>query len=190
MPRSQSYLSQVIESQSVTADELLRLKLPGKRTELVRGVLLVGEPAGYRHGEVTARLAARLFVHVDEENLGRVLAAETGFKLTSDPDTVRATDIAFICRERIPDPRPAGYAEFAPDLVVEVLSPEDRPGQILAKVADWMEAGTRVVWVVDPQRRVARVYRADGSESLIGDDGALEGEGVVPGFRCPLAEVV
>lgn len=175
---------------TMTAEELLYLDLAGKRAELVRGVLVVREPAGYHHGDVVSELAYRLTNHVKAGGLGRILAAETGFKLATDPDTVRAPDIAFIPAERLPTPPPAGFANLAPDLVVEVLSPGDRPGEVLAKVADWLEAGTRLVWVVDPIRRVARVYRADGSESLLGPGDTLDGEDVVPGFRCPLADIV
>ena len=171
-------------AQLMTADELLHLNLPGKRTELVRGVLVVHEPAGCRHGEVANSLGNQLTNHANAENLGRVVAAETGFKLTKDPDTVRAPDVALIRRERLPDPSPAGYAELAPDLVVEVLSPNDRPGEVLAKVADWLNAGCRLAWVVDPMRRHVRVYRADGTESLVTQSGTLVGEDVVPGFRC------
>lgn len=145
MHRSPHYIADMIPSGTMTADELLRLKLPGKRTELVKGVLVVREPAGYRHGKVAAELAYRLTGHVKAGDLGLVLAAETGFKLTSDPDTVRAPDVAFICREHLPDRPPTGYAELAPDLVVEVLSPDDRPGALLTKVADWLEAGCRLV---------------------------------------------
>jgi len=174
----------------MTAHELLRTHLPDKHVELVRGVLLVKEPPGFVHGEITARLTKVLMNHVDARDLGMVLAAETGFKLTSDPDTVRAPDIAFIRRERLPDPRPIGYAELAPDLVVEVLSPNDRPGEVLAKVADWLSAGTTLVWIVDPGHRIARVYRQDGSETLVGRGDALGGEGVIPGFSCPLASIL
>jgi len=174
----------------MTADELLRTHLPDKHVELVRGVLLVKEPPGFVHGEITARLTKVLMNHVDARDLGMVLAAETGFKLTSDPDTVRAPDIAFIRRERLPDPRPIGYAELAPDLVVEVLSPNDRPGEVLAKVADWLSAGTTLVWIVDPGHRIARVYRQDGSESPVGPTEVLSGEDAVPGFSCPLASIL
>jgi len=174
----------------MTADELLRLNLPDKRTELVRGVLVVREPAGYRHGEVAARLCKVLLDHVDHHDLGRVLAAETGFTLATNPDTVRAPDVAFISRERLPDPPPSGFAALAPDLVVEVLSPDDRPGEVLAKVADWLSAGSALVWVVDPRRNLARVYRADGTESLVTTDGTLDGEDVLPGLVCPLARVL
>jgi Uma2 family endonuclease len=173
-------------SATLTAEELLRLRIPGKCTELVRGVLAVREPAGFRHGEVAARLARHIMAHVDARDAGSVVAAETGFKLASDPDTVRAPDIAFVSSEQLPDPPPTGYAEIAPVLVVEVLSPDDRPGAVLAKVADWLTAGSRLVWVIDPEQRQARVYRADGSESLIAPDGELDGEDVLPGFSCAL----
>jgi len=173
----------------VTADQLERLRLPDKHVELVKGVLIVKEPAGYRHGAVAARLAKVLMDYADAQDLGQVVAAETGFTLATDPDTVRAPDAAFVRRERLPDPPPAGFARLAPDLVVEVLSPDDRPGEVLAKVADWLSAGTRLVWVVDPAGRRARVYRADGSDASVDTDGALDGEDVVPGFTCKLSVI-
>ena len=174
----------------MTAEELLRTHLPDKRVELVRGVLVVREPGGYRHGDVTARLAKRLMDVVEAGGLGRVLAAETGFKLAADPDTVRAPDVAFVSRERLPDPDLLGYPALAPDLVVEVLSPGDRPGETLAKVADWLKAGSRLVWVVDPNRRVVHVYRQDGSEALIAEPRVLSGEDVVPGFEGRLEAIL
>ena len=79
---------------------------------------------------------------------------------------------------------------MAPDLAVEVLSPNDRAGEVLAKVADWLSAGCRLVWVVDPVRRLARVYRADGSESHVAEPDGLVGEDVLPGFACPLGDVL
>lgn len=173
-----------------TAEELERLNLPNKRTELVRGRLIVREPAGFRHGDVAARMLVKLASFVHARSLGRVLAAETGFKLFSNPDTVRAPDVGFVRQDRIPDPVPRGFAAFAPDLAVEVLSPDDRPGEVLAKVSDWLNAGTRLVWIIDPDRRTARVHRADGSVALLQEHGSLDGEDVVPGFTCPLAEVL
>jgi Uma2 family endonuclease len=174
-------------SAPMTADELLRTSIPDKRVELVRGVLCVREPAGYRHGDVTARLTKVLMDHVDARGLGKVFAAETGFHIESQPDTVRAPDVGFIARERLPDPPPRGFAMLAPDLVVEVLSPDDRPGKVLAKVGDWLDAGTRLVWVVDPERCLARIYRRDGSEGMVTGEEALDGEDVVPGFHCSLS---
>jgi Uma2 family endonuclease len=190
MRHSHPYIGGVSTPTKLTADDLLHLNLPDKRTELVRGVLVVREPAGYRHGEVAFRLAKVIGDHVARHDLGRVLAAETGFTLFTDPDTVRAPDVAFISKARLPDPPPTGFATLAPDLVVEVLSPDDRPGEVLAKVGDWLRAGCRLVWVVDPARRRARVYRADGSESLLGEHDVLEGHDVLPGLTIRLAEVL
>ena len=173
----------------MTAQQLLHLSLPDRRTELVRGRLIVREPAGGRHGAVAARLAYRLMAHVESARSGRIYAAETGFKITTDPDTVRAPDVAFVSRARLPDPEPVGFLEGAPDLAVEVLSPGDRPDEVLEKVADWLSAGALLVWVIDPDRRTGRVYHVDGSESLLGADGALRGEAVLPGFACALADL-
>ncbi|MEX2154938.1 MAG: Uma2 family endonuclease [Gemmatimonadaceae bacterium] len=174
----------------MTADELLSLNLQDKRTELVRGQLIVREPAGFRHGVVAMELAARLATFVKTYGLGVVVAAETGFKLSSNPDTVRAPDVGFISAARVPSPMPRGYANIAPDLAVEVLSPDDRAGEVLAKVSDWLSAGSRLVWVIDPDRRMARVYRADGSESLVVADATLDGEDVLPGFTCRVEDLV
>src|SRR5437879_7757494 len=149
----------------MTANELLHVRIPEKRAELVRGKLVVREPAGLRHGRVAMDLARRLADHVDARGLGQVYAAETGFALARDPDTVRAPDIAFIRGNRLPDPEPTGFPDLAPDLVVEVLSPGDRPGEVLAKVADWLSAETRLVWLVDPERRLAPGHRHHGSSA-------------------------
>ncbi len=173
----------------ISAEDLPRLSPPHKRTELVRGVMIVSEPTGFRHGVVAVRLVQLLANYVSERGLGLVLG-EAGFKLESDPDTVRGPDVSFVSRDRVPDPLPKGYAAFAPDLAVEVLSPNDRPGEVLAKVADYLSAGSRLVWVVDPERRHARIYRADGGEALVGEDGALDGEDVVPGFSCRLGPLL
>ncbi len=173
----------------VTAEELLQIDAPGKRTELVRGRLRVSEPPGSRHGAVSLELAVLLANHVKAQGLGRVFAAETGFQLARDPDTVRAADVAFVSTDRLPSPLPAGYASLAPDLAVEVLSPGERPAAVLSKVADWLDAGSRLVWVIDPARAHARIYRADGSESYVDHSGALDGEDVLPGFACELADL-
>jgi Uma2 family endonuclease len=175
---------------TLTAEELLHLNLPNKRTELVRGRLMVREPAGYRHGSVTVHITRLIANFVDEHHLGEVFAAETGFTLARNPDTVRAADVAFISNERLLDPPPIGFAEMAPDLIVEVLSPDDRPGAVLAKVADWLTAGSQLGWVIDPGKRRARIYRADGSELHVDADGTLDGESVLPGFSVALGTIL
>jgi Uma2 family endonuclease len=190
MPAERAYVPTMSPPALMTADELLHVRIPDKRIELVKGLLVVREPAGAQHGRVAMELARRLANHTEARGLGRVYAAETGFTLARDPDTVRAPDIAFIRAERLPDPEPAGFPDLAPDVVVEVLSPGDRPGVVLAKVADWLSAGTRLVWIVDPERRLARVYRQDGTERLVTVNEALDGEDVVPEFSCTLSAVL
>lgn len=174
----------------MTAEDLFRSSFPDKRVELVRGQLIVREPPGYRHGMVTARLTTALMNHVVPRDLGEVVSGDAGFTLSRGPDTVRGPDVAFIERTRVPRPAPAAYAELAPDLAVEILSPSDRSGETLAKVADWLNAGTRLVWVIDPSRRQARVYRQDGNLSTVEGEGTLDGEDVLPGFRCPFEAVL
>ena len=191
MPAERAYVPVMSPPASLmTADELLRTHVPDKRTELLRGLLVVREPAGSRHGLVTMNLGAELAVYARQTGVGSVYAAETGFKLATNPDTVRAPDVAFVTRQRLPPPDTTGYAALAPDLAVEVLSPRDAPGEVLAKVADWLNAGTTLVWVIDPDRSVARVYRADGSETLVSRDETLDGEQVVPGFACVLGLIL
>jgi Uma2 family endonuclease len=174
----------------MTAEELLYTSVPNKRTELVRGRLVVHEPPGGRHGYVAANLAFRLNQHIDLTGAGAVFVGDVGFTLRRDPDTVRGPDVAFVSKDRLPQPIPHSYLELAPDLVVEVLSHTDRPGEVLAKVGDWLDAGARLVWVIDPDRRLARVYRADGTESLLDETGQLLGEDVRPGFTCTLAAIL
>ena len=186
MSEARRYIERMPAQALLTAEELLHLHLPNKRTELVRGILIIREPAGYRHGHVAAQLMLAIGNHVVMHSLGRVFAAETGFTLERGPDTVRAPDVAFISNSRLPDPPPRGFAEMAPDLAVEVLSPGDTVRDVGEKVADWLKAGTRLIWVVDPIRLNARVYRADGSESLLGKADALDGEDLLPQFTLAL----
>ncbi len=172
-----------------TADELLDWYVPGKRAELIRGRLVVSEPPGAKHGAVANRLAVLITNHVEANDLGRVYAAETGFWIEVDPDTVRAPDVAFVSNARLPQDDPDGYARFIPDLVVEVLSPSDRARKVQEKIRDWIDAGVRLVWVVDPKKQLVQTYREEGSQTTVAGDQTLEAEPVLPGFRCSLAEV-
>jgi Uma2 family endonuclease len=187
MPAEPAYVQNM--TQLMTAEDLLQPHVP-KHAQLVRGVLVVREPPGFRHNEITARLTSALMMHVDAHTLGRVVAGDAGFKLQSHPDTVRGADIAFVSWDHLPQRSPVGFPSLGPDLVVEILSPGDRPGETLAKVADWLSAGTRLVWVIDAERRLARVYRADGTETTLDAHGVLDGEDVLPGFSCALASML
>lgn len=174
----------------MTAEELEGYPIRDKQTELIRGRLVVREPPGSFHGAIASNLNCFLGEFVRRNGLGVVFAQDTGFKIAADPDTVRAPDVAFLGREQLGRLTPRGYAPVAPDLVAEVLSPDDRPAEVLAKVSDWLAGGTRLVWVIDPMREEARIYREDGTISLIAAGGILEGESVVPGFACSVAEVL
>lgn len=189
MPAEPVYVP-TMASRPMTADELLRASFPNRRTELIRGVLVVREPAGGRHGRVAAELARLIGTHVHDNDLGVVYGAETGFTIAREPDTVRAPDVAFVRRDRVPAADPVGFLPIAPDLAVEVLSPSDRPGETLAKVGDWLEAGTPLIWVIDPERRQSRIYRADGTDSLLGERDQLSGEDVLPGFVLSLGAIL
>ena len=173
----------------VTANELLTLEKSGKSTELVRGKLIVREPPGTYHGRVQGILHVLVGSYVRTHTLGAVFGQDTGFKIASDPDTVRAPDLAFVDRTRVAQIPRRGYAALGPDLAVEILSPVDRPGETLAKVEEWLEAGVRLVWVIDPDRRVAAVYRADGSVMTVSPDAEVDGEAVLPGFSFRLSDL-
>ena len=173
----------------LTAEEVLRLEIPGKSVELVRGRLVVREPPSSRHGTVAARITYLLSDYVHRHHLGVVLQ-ESGFKIESDPDTVRAPDVAFVDRARAGGIPATGYATFAPDLAVEVVSPGDRPGELLAKVGQWLDAGTKAVWVIDPPRAEARAYRDDGDLTIVPPNGFLDGGSVLPGFTCALTDLL
>ena len=173
-----------------TADDLARLPDDGFRYELVRGELRQMTPAGHYHGRIAARCTWRLAEHVEENDLGAVYAAETGFLLASDPDTVRAPDVAFVSRERLAAvSSTAGYFPGAPDLVVEVLSPSDSYSDVESKVVDWLRAGARVAIVADPQRRSLTVYRSLADIRILAVGDVLEIPDLVPGWRLAVADV-
>jgi Uma2 family endonuclease len=112
---------------------------------------------------------------------------DIGFTLARDPDTVLCPDVAFVASERlaalvIGQPFP----ELAPDLAVEVLSPGDRRAAVQAKVGEYLAAGVRAVWVLDPATRTVGVHPPGSVEQLLAADDVLDGGNVVPGFRCPV----
>lgn len=179
-----------VETRPMTADDLLRLpRGRGVRYELVRGELKEMSPAGRPHGRYAINLTRSLLRAVDAGNLGRLYAAETGFRLRRDPDTVRAPDLAFV-RKEVEEAAPLreGFGEVVPDLVVEVLSPSETYGEVEEKVFDWLEAGVRMVVVVNPRRRSCTVYRSTREATLLSEDDVLDGGDVVPGWRMPVRE--
>jgi len=175
---------------SMTADDLWRMPDDGQRHELIRGELTMMTPAGGGHGEIAMRVAFALMTHVKAKQLGTVLAAETGFYIARDPDTVRAPDAAFIARQRVPAAGlPAGFIPFAPDIAVEVLSPSDSQLDVDEKIDQWLAAGTASVWVVNPRGKTVTVHRSGRDPRILREHDVLEGEEVCPGFAVNVAEL-
>jgi Uma2 family endonuclease len=170
-----------------TAEQLLRAGDIG-RCELVRGELRRMIPSGGEHGRIAGKLTCAVGNHVMSRHLGTFYAAETGFILSRDPDTVRAPDVAFTGTERAA-PAVRGFVPAAPDLAVEVLSPDDRPGYVREKVAEWLEAGTRAVWVVDPRERTVTVHEPPHTPSVRGETESLRGGDVLPGFELAVRDI-
>ena len=148
--------------------------------------------ASQEHGEVAMELGAQLRVYAKEHSLGPVYAAGTGFRLARNPDTVRAPDVAFVRRERFPLPqeqRVSAYFPGAPDLAVEVVSPDDKADEVIRKVEDWLSHRAQLVWVVYPRQRMVMVYRADGTVKRLNAGDTLDGEDLLPGFSCQVMEI-
>lgn len=183
----------------LTAQDLYNMPNHGGHTELVRGKLVPmypeGEltpmsPAGTKQGQVTYDLGFEIGLFVKKHDLGHMYAAETGFTITQNPDTVRAPDIAFVCKERIPsEGKQKGFWVLAPDLVVEVISPFDRVSDVQKKVAEYLMAGVRLVWLVDPQIKTVTVYESLSQALLLSENDTLDGDDVLPGFSLPLSKL-
>src|SRR5689334_2151794 len=171
------------QAQWMTAEELARLPDDGWRYELVRGVLHRMTPTGIEHGVVAMRLGWRLAQYVETNGLGFVNAAETGFRLATNPDTVRAADVSFVSHERVSAVGMGpSFGIGAPDLAVEVVSPSDRADEVKEKVHEWLDAGTRMVIIIEPRKQRVKVYRSltEITDLTINDE--LTGGDVVPGW--------
>lgn len=177
-------------TQLLTADDLWDLPPDGQRHELVRGELRTMPPAGFEHGYVGGRILSPLERFVEGNKLGVVVTAETGFVIARDPDTVRAPDAAFVSQERIAATGiPKKYWPGAPDLAVEVVSPNDTVYEVDEKVQEWLDAGARLVWVINPRRRTVTVYGPAAKPVILTESDTLDGQDVVPGFRVGVAEL-
>lgn len=174
----------------LTAEEFAALPLSGLRSELVEGELRTMPPTFEDRGEITMRLSVILGQHVLSQRLGKLYAAETGFLIARNPDTVRAPAIAFIQRARLPEARSAPrWVPIIPDLVVEVTSSNDRPAEVDAKVAMWLAAGVGMVWVVNPQSRTVEIHQSGAAATTLTETDTLDGADIVHGFTTPVADI-
>jgi Uma2 family endonuclease len=176
-------------AQHVTAEELLARPRDDRRWELVRGQLVRMSPVNFEHGRVVIRVAVRLDRYVERQRIG-VVVTEVGFVLETSPDTVRAPDVAFVRQDRVPVRDARGFFVGAPDLAIEVLSPDDRQADVDAKVAEYLAHGVVVVGVVDPVAQTASIFRRHAPVvELTQAEQVLDLSDVVPGFRCALSEL-
>jgi Uma2 family endonuclease len=173
----------------LTLEEFERLPDDGYRTELSAGRLVREPPPGAVHGWVARNVLRPLDRYVEEHALGLVIF-DTGFLLAAEPPTVRGPDLAFIARERLPsEGAPQGFWTMTPDLAVEVVSPSNRATEIREKVLEYLRAGTRLVWVVDPDTRSIAVYRSHQDVKLLTETDVLDGADVLPGFRLDVSKI-
>jgi len=173
---------------AVTVDEFARLPDDDFKYELVAGVVHRMSPAGGLHGVIVARLMMALSIWAEQHHSGAVMT-ETGFVLATGPDTVRAPDVSFVRRERIEaSGLPIGFWRGAPDLAVEVLSPDDRPRDVAAKVREYLTHGVALVWVIDPPSQTVAVHWVGAPMTLTRGE-LLEGGDLLPGFEVPVSRL-
>jgi Uma2 family endonuclease len=175
----------------VTADEFYELAR-GRRAELIGGKVIWMTPAGGEHGTYAGTLHILLGVYVRANRLGRICAAETGFYISRDPDTVRAPDVAFVSNEKLAGigGKPSKkFWPFAPDLAVEVVSPGDTAEEIETKTREWFSGGTQEVWIVYPSTHTIHLHRSASEVVVLQESETLTGGAVLPGFECAVAEI-
>jgi Uma2 family endonuclease len=183
-------MAAIVQERLLTAEEFFSMPDGENQYELVQGRLVCMAAAGGLHGKIASRVDQRLRNFVEAHGRGEVCTAETGFRLAHNPDTVRAPDVAFVARERIStEGVPEGFWPFAPDLAVEVILPSDRFDDVMSKVQEYLNAGTRLVWVLHPRTQTAMAYRPTGEARLLRGQDELSGEEVLPGFRCRVDEL-
>lgn len=182
--------SQVTAPVLMTADQLYALgdEFHG---ELRRGKVLTMSPAGSEHGDIALAIGSRIRVFVDDHELGCAYAAETGFLLSRNPDTVRAPDVGFVTKERLKAQQNSSkFFEGAPDLAVEVLSPSNTQVEMMDKVADFLNAGSRLVWIINPARRSVTVYDAAQQDpQVLQSTDTLHGGDLLPGFSLQVSKL-
>jgi Uma2 family endonuclease len=176
-----------IPGKLLTAADLLAMG-PDFHGELVRGRLIEMAPASWGHGKRGAKALRVIGNFVAKARQGEVFTAETGFALESDPDTIRAPDVAFVRAARIPTHGDeTGFFKGAPDLAVEVLSPNDRHGEVIEKIHSFLRAGAVEVWVIDPAQRAITIHSSAATPRVVREHETLTDSVALPGFSEPVA---
>ena len=176
------------ESKLFTAEELAVMRDTGP-CELINGRIVPMTPTGDEHGAIEANIAAELRAYARDHNLGKVRSGEVGVFVRRNPDTVRAADVLYISHERYARKTSNVFLDVEPELIVEILSPNDSWTEVTQKLRDYFAIGVRMVWVVDPAARTIYAYRSltDIREFTASD--LLPGDDVLPGFSVPVARL-
>jgi Uma2 family endonuclease len=177
-------------AQLYTIADILALPDDAHRYELVRGELRRMSPAGRKHGRLIMNLSTPLDQFVREQQLGVVYAAETGFILDTNPDMLRAPDIAFVRLERVDATSDdEGFFPGPPDLAIEFISPSDLYTDVDEKVLDYLSSGTRMVVIVNPRKKTVTVYRSRTDISILTNDDILDVGDLLPGWSLPVGAI-
>jgi Uma2 family endonuclease len=172
-----------------SVDDLAQFPDDDKRRELVDGQVVAWEMPNVEHGSFVAALLFRIMQYVRDRRLGRIVTNDALVRIRGSAFDARGADVAFYRRGRVPQDIRASATETVPDFVIEVLSPSDRAGLVMDKVRDWLDAGVRLLWYIDPQTGGTTVY-AGNHFSHVQADGTLGGSDVLPGFRLSLREIL
>lgn len=180
----------MVTPRPTTVSDIERMGADGQRQELIDGVLQEKVPVSGRHGEIEFEIGGPLHAHVKRNGLGRVYPSDTQFVILRDPDVIHTPDIAFVRADRLPpeDVR-EGIMPLAPDLVVEVISLNDRYVEVIEKVDRYRRADVALVWLVQPRRRAVEVHLLGQEPRLLRESDALDGGDLIPGFRLSVAEI-
>jgi Uma2 family endonuclease len=173
-----------------TPEELLEIT-DRPMPELIDGQFVERQPMGQKSDAVAARILRRVGNFVDDHRLGVMNGAQGSYQIfPDDPKKVRIPDVSYTRRERLAGGDvDEGHAKVAPDLVVEVISPNDLAADVMAKVRDFLNAGVPLIWVFNPDKCDVLVHRSDGTGALLKSGEVLDGGDVLPGFRCPVADL-
>lgn len=182
-------LRRLAENEQITGEELSRR--PGlEPSELVEGRVVRLSPTSLEHGRIELRLGAALLAYAEASGRGKAGGGEVGIYVRRAPDTVRAADALFISNERYARRGPSRYLDVAPELVAEILSPDDRWSEVMAKIEEYLAAGVVVVWVVDPTLRHVLAYRSLTEVRRFAEGDVLADAEVLPGFALPVADLL
>lgn len=178
-------------TQFMTVEEFEQFDPPTGRWELIEGELVAVSPTGRRHTRLVVALIHRLMAHVSPAGLGEVLAPDSGVVLGERPLVIRVPDTGFVRANRLAgETDERGFYRVVPDLIVEVNSPADRPGDVIAKAVLWLEAGALVVWSVDPDSSTVAIFTPGATPRVLTVEDTLTGDDVLPGFALPLRELI